>query len=182
MRRLPVVFVLVFAGCAPSQNGTDLGTVANPPPSLSSQHTTAPPPTSPSPTVAKVKIPRLVGLSLAKAKRLLEALGFEVTIKRKVSTNHKPGTVLAQSLRVGRRVEFGKRVTLTVAKAKPNPPPPPPSDCDPSYLDVCLHDGIGDYDCAGGSGNGPNYVSGPIRVVGSDPFGLDADNDGWGCE
>lgn len=55
-------------------------------------------------------------------------------------------------------------------------------NCDPSYPDVCLQMGIGDYDCAGGSGNGPNYVEGPIRVVGSDPFGLDGNGDGWGCE
>ncbi|MEK7638560.1 MAG: hypothetical protein AAB388_00185 [Patescibacteria group bacterium] len=39
----------------------------------------------------------------------------------------------------------------------------------------------GDYDCAGGSGNGPNYT-GPVRVNGSDPFDLDRDDDGWGCE
>lgn len=40
----------------------------------------------------------------------------------------------------------------------------------------------GDYDCAGGSGNGPNYVQGPVVVVGYDEFGLDRDNDGIGCE
>jgi hypothetical protein len=55
-------------------------------------------------------------------------------------------------------------------------------NCDPSYPDVCLQDGIGDYDCAGGSGNGPNYVSGPIRVLPPDPFGLDGNNDGYGCQ
>ena len=33
-----------------------------------------------------------------------------------------------------------------------------------------------------GSGNGPNYVYGTVRVVGSDPFGLDRDHDGLGCE
>lgn len=54
--------------------------------------------------------------------------------------------------------------------------------CDSHYIGVCLHDGIGDYDCAGGSGNGPNYVKGPFRVVGGDPFGLDSDHDGIGCE
>lgn len=49
--------------------------------------------------------------------------------------------------------------------------------------DVCLHQGIGDYDCAGGSGNGPNYVEGPLRVLPPDPFDLDGyDNDGIGCE
>jgi hypothetical protein len=57
-----------------------------------------------------------------------------------------------------------------------------PDNCDPSYPDQCLQDGIGDYDCAGGSGNGPNYVSGPVSVTGSDPFGLDAKGDGIGCE
>ena len=35
---------------------------------------------------------------------------------------------------------------------------------------------------AGGSGNGPNYVYVTVRVVGSDPFRLDADHDGLGCE
>jgi hypothetical protein len=62
------------------------------------------------------------------------------------------------------------------------PPPAAPSNCDSAYPDSCLRDGIGDYDCAGGSGNGPNYVSGPIRVLPPDPFKLDADGDGVGCE
>ena len=39
-----------------------------------------------------------------------------------------------------------------------------------------------DYDCAGGSGNGPEYVPGPVRVVGPDDYELDADGDGVGCE
>ena len=67
-------------------------------------------------------------------------------------------------------------------KPTPKPVAAPPSACDPSYPDVCLKDGIGDYDCSSGSGNGPNYVAGPVRVVGSDPFGLDANHDGFGCE
>lgn len=56
----------------------------------------------------------------------------------------------------------------------------PASNCHPSYSG-CLKMNAGDYDCAGGSGNGPNYT-GPVRVYGSDPFDLDRDNDGWGCE
>jgi hypothetical protein len=54
--------------------------------------------------------------------------------------------------------------------------------CDPNYVGACLHEGIGDYDCAGGSGDGPNYVEGPIEVVGVDEFGLDEDGDGIACE
>ena len=38
-----------------------------------------------------------------------------------------------------------------------------------------------DYDCRGGSGNGPKYT-GPVRVTGSDPYHLDRDRDGKGCE
>ncbi len=56
----------------------------------------------------------------------------------------------------------------------------PASSCHPSYSG-CLEINAGDYDCADGSGNGPNYT-GTVRVHGSDPFDLDRDNDGWGCE
>ena len=54
--------------------------------------------------------------------------------------------------------------------------------CDPSYVGECLKDGIGDYDCAGGSGDGPNYVYSEVTVVGPDVFGLDANGNGIGCE
>ena len=55
--------------------------------------------------------------------------------------------------------------------------------CHRSYPTVCLKTGIGDWDCAGGSGNGPNYVRAKnFRVKGSDPFRLDGDRDGVGCE
>ena len=63
----------------------------------------------------------------------------------------------------------------------PVPPPPTQSGCHPSYQGACLGIGIGDYDCAGGSGNGPNYT-GRVTVVGPDEFRLDHDNDGVGCE
>ena len=65
----------------------------------------------------------------------------------------------------------------------PTAPPPTaaPVNCHPSYTGACLAIGQGDYDCAGGSGNGPNYT-GIVRVIGYDEFGLDADGDGVGCE
>jgi hypothetical protein len=47
---------------------------------------------------------------------------------------------------------------------------------------VCLNPNVSDYDCAGGFGDGPRYVAGPIRVTGSDPFFLDLDGNGIGCE
>lgn len=59
--------------------------------------------------------------------------------------------------------------------------PEPQSGCDPNYSG-CVPI-ASDVDCEGGSGNGPAYVSGPVRVTGSDIYGLDGnDNDGIGCE
>ena len=53
--------------------------------------------------------------------------------------------------------------------------------CHPSYSGACLKPDASDYDCAGGSGNGP-YYTGQVRVVDADVFDLDRDGDGWGCE
>jgi len=91
----------------------------------------------------------------------------------KVTTNDTPSSV--------------KNPPINIPDVAPKPssvptptPKPAASSCHPGYSG-CLKQNAGDYDCAGGSGNGPNYT-GKVRVYGSDPFGLDGDNDGWGCE
>lgn len=56
----------------------------------------------------------------------------------------------------------------------------PDGRCDPNYEPCVPVDR--DVDCAGGRGNGPSYVAGPVRVVGRDVYGLDRDGDGIGCE
>lgn len=64
----------------------------------------------------------------------------------------------------------------------PPPPPPPPAEpaCDPNYTGcVPIAD---DVDCAGGSGNGPEYVAGPVQVIGTDIYDLDRDGDGTACD
>ncbi|HEY7950237.1 MAG TPA: hypothetical protein VID51_05320 [Solirubrobacterales bacterium] len=55
------------------------------------------------------------------------------------------------------------------------------SECDPSYSGACLDPYSSDYDCEGGSGDGPDYT-GPVAVVGDDHYGLDSDSDGYACE
>jgi hypothetical protein len=55
-----------------------------------------------------------------------------------------------------------------------------PSGCDPNYSG-CVPI-ASDVDCEGGSGNGPAYVSGPVRVTGSDIYDLDRDGDGTACD
>jgi hypothetical protein len=55
------------------------------------------------------------------------------------------------------------------------------SSCDPNYGGACVPI-ASDVDCAGGGGNGPAYVQGPVTVIGSDIYGLDRDGNGIGCE
>jgi len=52
--------------------------------------------------------------------------------------------------------------------------------CNPNYSG-CLDPNASDYDCEGGSGNGP-YYTGTVEVIGYDEYGLDADGDGYGCD
>jgi hypothetical protein len=61
------------------------------------------------------------------------------------------------------------------------PPRPPEPTCDPNYSGQCVPI-ASDVDCAGGSGNGPAYTYGPVRVVGSDIYDLDRDGDGIACD
>lgn len=59
----------------------------------------------------------------------------------------------------------------------------PAAGCHPSYAGACVPTGFSDVDCAGGSGNGPGYVSGKrFQVVGPDVYRLDSDGDGVACE
>ena len=53
--------------------------------------------------------------------------------------------------------------------------------CDPNYTGACLKPYVSDYDCAGGSGDGP-YYTGYVEVVGDDHYDLDRDGDGVACE
>jgi hypothetical protein len=71
--------------------------------------------------------------------------------------------------------------TTALVTVTPTPPPPPPSpppaprvSCDPNYSGRCVPPYPPDVDCAD--------VGGSVQVVGSDPHGLDADRDGFGCE
>jgi len=60
-------------------------------------------------------------------------------------------------------------------------PAAPAQQCDPNYAGACVPI-ASDVDCAGGTGNGPAYVQGPVRVIGTDIYDLDRDGDGIGCE
>jgi hypothetical protein len=67
-----------------------------------------------------------------------------------------------------------------VTSAANRTPESPAVSCTPGYR-PCIPEGP-DVDCQGGRGDGPRYISGPVFVTGSDPYGLDRDHDGIGCE
>ena len=129
----------------------------------------------------RVEVPGVVGDRLVEAKAALREAGLRVNVTERASST-SPGTVLSQKPAAGSQVREGRTIRLVVAK----PPPPDTTDegggqnCTPGYT-PCLPP-ASDYDCAGGTGDGPKYVSGPVTVTGSDPYGLDADGDGIGCE
>ncbi len=52
--------------------------------------------------------------------------------------------------------------------------------CDPNYSG-CVPI-ASDVDCEGAGGDGPAYVRGPVRVIGTDIYGLDRNGNGIGCE
>jgi hypothetical protein len=146
---------------------------------------------APTTTTLNVEVPKLVGLRLASARQRLATRGLKLRVRYRPTGRFMAGTVLSQSRRIGAGVAPSSAITLVVAKALPPPPPttqppPPPTtparNCHPSYPGACLDPTASDYDCAGGSGNGPKYVQGPVQVRAPDPFGLDSDSDGIGCE
>lgn len=128
------------------------------------------------------RVPDIVGDSQSPAARALRQAGFTVRVTTETRTSGSSGIIVRQSPRGTDRAKPGSAVTIVVADVvRPvAPPAPPPQDCTSGYS-PCLAPAY-DYDCAGGSGDGPEYAYGPIRVTGSDPYDLDRDGDGVACE
>ncbi len=125
------------------------------------------------------RVPDVTGEKLAGAKRALKKAGFSVGQVTERESGKPKGTVLAQTPTGGKSAKPGTAVGLVVAKA-PATSTGSSGNCTAGYS-PCLPP-ASDYDCAGGSGDGPKYVYGTVQVTGSDPYGLDSDNDGVGCE
>ncbi len=132
-------------------------------------------------TVAKalLKIPNVVGKTLANARRALEKAGFEIGKVTQQTLSQAKGTMISQSPAAGTSARPGRAVSLVTAK----PAPQPSSNCTPGYS-PCLPLGPTDYDCYGGSGNGRADTNPGVtyRVTGYDRYDLESDNDGDGCE
>lgn len=130
-------------------------------------------------------VPEVTGDARTAAARSLRRAGFAVRVRTERRTSGREGAVLSQSPAGSTRLAPGSVVTLVVAHVVAPPPPPEPEpepeqSCTAGY-DPCLPP-ASDYDCGGGSGNGPEYAYETVRVTGSDPYDLDSDGDGFGCE
>lgn len=125
-------------------------------------------------------VPVVVGKPQEQAVAQLRTAGFKVTVTSETRTSGRDGIVLSQSPEGAELAKPGSTITVVVAKVVRPVANTPAQNCTPGYR-PCLTPAP-DYDCAGGSGNGPEYAYGPIYVTGSDPYDLDAEGDGVACE
>jgi hypothetical protein len=132
-----------------------------------------------------VRVPLLGigGLSIATAQARLRHAGFRlgglIWRQHGLFSLYSPGRVFG--FRPNKAAPPWTRVKLLVATR---------DACTPGYS-PCLRPHptgggipfLQDYDCAGGSGDGPYYVHGTVRVTGNDVYyGLDTNHNGYGCE
>ncbi|WP_445148894.1 PASTA domain-containing protein [Baekduia sp. Peel2402] len=142
----------------------------------------------------RARIPAVARHAPRAAERRIEEAGFDARIVGAPGDGGLDRCRVRSQSRSGlAEPETVVRLRLTCRpkpKPKPKPKPAPKApvapapaepSCDPSYSGACLDADASDYDCAGGSGDGPQYT-GPVTVVGDDHFDLDRDGDGAGCE
>jgi beta-lactam-binding protein with PASTA domain len=113
-------------------------------------------------------VPDVELTTLRAAVNRLEARGYAVKKLFKIDLVWPSNTIIDQ--RGPNRAQPGEVIPLVIAKEPA---------CTPGYS-PCLPP-ASDYDCAGGSGDGPRFT-GPVRVSGIDIYDLDDDSDGRGCE
>ncbi|MER7245829.1 G5 domain-containing protein [Kribbella sp. NPDC000426] len=187
--------------------GADSGTTAEQPAAIASVHVTATPRPSPvisqatttpapitkataKPTTATTSkevvelrvIPfkkrTVTDDSLPKGEKTVRTKGVNGTRRLTYRVTFVNGVQTAKHL-LRQEVAKEPRTQITAVGTKVDEPEEP-SGCDPNYSG-CVPI-ASDVDCSGGSGNGPEYVQGPIQVIGTDKYRLDADHDGIACE
>ncbi|WP_410789258.1 G5 domain-containing protein [Kribbella sp. C-35] len=116
--------------------------------------------------------------SLPKGERTVRTAGVNGTRRLVYRVTYVNGVQTAKRM-VRQEVAKEPRSQVTAVGTKVEEPEES-GGCDPNYSG-CVPI-ASDVDCSGGSGNGPEYVDGPIDVVGTDKYRLDADHDGIACE
>ena len=126
------------------------------------------------------QVPSVVGKSEASAIRRLRNTGFKIKKTTQIRTTGKDEVVLNQSPTAGTRAKPKSVVHIVISNVQRRPNAGHSRNCTSGYS-PCLPP-ASDYDCSGGTGDGPKYVDGPVRVSGPDPYDLDRDGNGVGCQ
>jgi resuscitation-promoting factor RpfB len=126
------------------------------------------------------RVPSVVGKSKTAAIRKLRNAGFKIKKTTQTKTTGKDEVVLNQSPTAGTRAKPKSVVRIVISNVQRRPDAGQSRNCTSGYS-PCLPP-ASDYDCSGGTGDGPKYVDGPVRVRGPDPYDLDRDGNGVGCQ
>jgi hypothetical protein len=126
------------------------------------------------------RVPSVVGRSEASAIRKLKNAGFKVKKTTQTRTTGKDEVALSQSPAGETRAKPKSIVRIVISNVQRSPDAGQSRNCTPGYS-PCLPPAF-DYDCRGNGGNGPKYVDGPVRVTRPDPYDLDRDGNGVGCQ
>ena len=197
---LGIAFVLMLVGSGanaalggPGSNDSDAGTVADAKPFVSTP--TEKPSPSPKPTTFEeveesTPIPfersAVDDPNIDVGQTAITTVGVDGTKLTTYRVTYVDGKEVSREL-VGEIVtvapvnQVTSNGTRQPAPAAPVPFAQPAGDCHANYSGACVPIAP-DVDCAGGSGNGPAYVSGPLQVVGQDVYELDRDGDGIACD
>ncbi|WP_433380568.1 G5 domain-containing protein [Actinoplanes sp. CA-142083] len=169
-------------GDAPVEEPTTESVTVDPAATGSSDATPAPLVTTKAVTKKTVKVTKSVAFATKKVDDDNLAEG-----KTKVTTKGVAGVrTLTYEVTMTGGKETGRKLISDTVTKKPVTKviavgtKPASNGCDPNYT-PCVPI-ASDVDCAGGSGNGPAYVDGPVTVVGSDIYDLDRDGDGTACD
>ncbi len=177
-------------------SGLDAGTTASVPagstaPAAAGETTAAPaavtpsvtPSTTPTLTYRTVTVTRKLTVaagtvkdsSLAEGRTRMIARRRSGVERRTYRVTLRDGVELSRTLvsRVVVRAPVARVVTVGTKQVT--------ASCDPNHSGACVPI-ASDVDCAGGSGNGPAYVEGPVTVIGTDIYRLDSDGDSIGCK
>jgi hypothetical protein len=154
---MPLLLV-VAAACAQSARGAQ---------QTPSATASVPPSPSPSPTVEQVVVPDIRHVALSLAKIQIDSAGLKLKVTAKTTTmSYLPNTILTQNPKPNRTVDPKSVVKVTVAT---------PPKCDPSYPTICVPPFSNGITC---QSLGVRFIT----VKQPDPYHLDPDGNGIGCE
>lgn len=182
MSKILLVLALVLAACAPS--------APNPPtePLIPTIRPSSPQPSAPPAPFAKPRVEKRIVAETVRipfqrttredgtvneGRRYVETKGVDGIRKRIYEVTIVDGKVTSKVLTADIETTHPQAEVVVVGTKVE-------SRCDPNYSG-CVPIAR-DVDCAGGRGDGPAYVRGPVEVVGYDIYDLDGDGDGIGCE